>query len=426
MKKNLIRISRAFIVLGAGMAALAGISQSGAWLNAVSRVQDGATVNLEARHQGHFVNENIGDVPWTLAPAYAASAGSTVKYELTNTSYTPKNDKGGLDDYHCFLVDPKLEQDTFVTGVSVSPDNGKMVHHAILFRVEPENVSEAFELNQNGTGWTCFGGSGLGNRGNGNLNASELENPGANNGAWVGAWVPGAGRGNMPAGIGVPVKKGSLYVMQIHYNLANGTGTDRSSFELTYAPEGSKLQAIRNQNLIAPVELPCPDGLNTSECKRETTIKRKVAEVGQIASRQTTGALLLCKRSLSDYQKPVGDASSISTSCDRQVRADGTAYSVAGHMHLLGQQIKVELISEAGNKTLLNIPHWDFHWQGNYWFKTPVQVKKGDTLRVSCVYDNSKDNRPYVGSTPLEMRYITWGEGTSDEMCLGVVNITTK
>jgi Copper type II ascorbate-dependent monooxygenase, C-terminal domain len=74
----------------------------------------------------------------------------------------------------------------------------------------------------------------------------------------------------------------------------------------------------------------------------------------------------------------------------------------------------------------LNIPRWDFHWQGNYWFKTPVQVKKGDILRVSCVYDNSKDNRPYVGNAPLEMRYITWGEGTSDEMCLGVVNMTTN
>ncbi len=426
MNQKFIRLTRAFALLGLGITIATGVSQSGAWLSAISRVQSATTIGHDTPHQGHFVNENIADVPWTLAPTYAAAAGETVRYELSTTAYAPKNEKGGLDDYHCFLIDPKLESDRFVTGVYVLPQNGKMVHHAILFRVEPENVAEAKEFNKNGEGWSCFGGSGLGTRGNANVGASDLENPGGRGGAWVGAWVPGAGKGNLPAGIGVPVKKGSMYVMQIHYNLANGLGTDRSSFELTYAPVGSQLQAIRNQNYIAPVELPCPDGINTPACQRDTTIARNVAEVGAFAARQSAGALLLCKRTLADYQKPVGDASSISTSCDRSIRADATLYSVAGHMHLMGKQIKVELISEGKSKTLLSIPKWDFHWQGNYWFKDPVQAKKGDVIRVSCVFDNSANNRPLIGNNPLEMRYIAWGEGTADEMCLSMINQTSN
>lgn len=424
MNKKFIRIARAFAVLGLGLTVASGVFQSSSWLGAVSRVQSLAVIEHDQRHQGQFVNQNIGDVPWTLAPAYAQSAGNTVRFELSTKEYTPSNEKGGLDDYHCFLVDPKLETDTFVTGVKVTPGNGKMVHHAILFRVEPSTVPEAIERNKNGAGWTCFGGTGLGTRGGADRTAA-LENPGANSGAWVGAWVPGTSGSNMPAGIGVPIKKGSMLVMQVHYNLANGTGTDRSSFELTYAPEGSKLQAIRNQNLVAPVELPCPESIQSNLCRREVTLRKNAEDVG-ISGRLIPPALLaLCNRNLEDYQKPVGDGSNISTNCERKIRADGTLYSVAGHMHLLGKQIKIEHVSSSGTKTLLNIPRWDFHWQGNYWFKDPVSVKAGDTLRVTCVYDNSVANRPYVGNTPLEMRYITWGEGTSDEMCLGVVNMTS-
>ena len=41
--------------------------------------------------------------------------------------------QGGTDDYRCFLLDPSLEQDTFVTGVDVRPGNPDVVHHVILF-----------------------------------------------------------------------------------------------------------------------------------------------------------------------------------------------------------------------------------------------------------------------------------------------------
>ncbi len=422
MRKSIVRLAQASIVLGIGMAIAAGVSQSSPWLGAVARVQ--GVVGEDTRHQGHFVNQNTGDVAWTLAPAYAATAGETVGYELSDKAYTPNNDKGDLDDYHCFLVDPQLAADTFVTGVSIKPGNRKMVHHAILYRVEPSQVPEALERNKNGAGWTCFTGTGLTSRGTGNT-AVNPESLGAGS-AWVGAWVPGAKGFNTPSGIGVPIKKGSMLVMQVHYNLANGLGTDQTSFELTYAPKGSKLQAIRNHNLVAPVELPCPETLQSTACQRERTLQKNADKIGAIGRMIPPGLLYLCDRKLEDYQKNVGDASNISTSCERRLQSDATLYSVSGHMHLLGKQIKTELISSNGTKTLLNIPKWDFHWQGDYWFVNPVEVKKGDILRVTCVHDNSAKNRPYVGSNPLEMRYITWGEGTSDEMCLSTVSMTSN
>jgi hypothetical protein len=61
---------------------------------------------------------------------------------------------------------------------------------------------------------------------------------------------------------------------------------------------------------------------------------------------------------------------------------------------------------------LLDIPAWDFHWQGSYLYETPIPVRAGDAVRISCVWDNTQETPP---------RYILWGEGTQDEMCLGAL-----
>ena len=51
-------------------------------------------------------------------------------------AYTPSAPNGvGTDDYRCFLLDPHLTQDTFLTGTIVLPGNPDVVHHVILFRV---------------------------------------------------------------------------------------------------------------------------------------------------------------------------------------------------------------------------------------------------------------------------------------------------
>ena len=54
-------------------------------------------------------------------------------------------------------------------------------------------------------------------------------------------------------------------------------------------------------------------------------------------------------------------------------------------------------------------------------FDEPVPLTPGDVLRVTCVYDNSGPI-PGPDGRPLEPRYLVWGEGTTDEMCLGGVS----
>jgi hypothetical protein len=44
----------------------------------------------------------------------------------------------------------------------------------------------------------------------------------------------------------------------------------------------------------------------------------------------------------------------------------------------------------------------------------------GDKVRVTCTYDPTlRQELPSLRKLPA--RYVTWGDGSSDEMCLGTV-----
>ena len=88
--------------------------------------------------------------------------GRTVTLAPTK-AYTPHATGGGIDDYHCFVLDPKLKQDAFVTAALIKPQRTGIVHHVILFEAAGAQATAAKQLNaaNGGKGWTCFGGPGL-------------------------------------------------------------------------------------------------------------------------------------------------------------------------------------------------------------------------------------------------------------------------
>jgi hypothetical protein len=74
--------------------------------------------------------------------------------------------------------------------------------------------------------------------------------------------------------------------------------------------------------------------------------------------------------------------------CDHPIEAEATIHAVAGHMHLLGRSIKIEVNrGTAGAATVLDIPEYNFDDQGIRPLATPVKLKKGDVLRVTCTHD---------------------------------------
>ncbi len=318
-------------------------------------------------------------------------------------TYTPSAPTGvGTDDYRCFLLDPHVTTNSFVTGFNVRPGNPNVVHHVILFRVPPSMVAQAEQKDAQtpGQGWTCFGTSGLNNDGS------------IDDAPWLGAWAPGGSEQLYGAGLGEPFPAGSRIVMQVHYNLLNGIQPDRSSAELRLT-QNPHTQTLFTQLLPAPVELPCRPGHTGPLCDRAASLADVKARFGDGPGSTADLLHLLCGGA------PAGPVQS----CTRPVTSPETIRGIAGHMHLLGKSITVVVNRGTPRaRTVLDIPVWDFDNQGSR-PTPPIHLKKGDTVTVTCTHSQAlRDLLPAFKGQPD--KYVVWGDGTTDEMCLAILLVT--
>jgi hypothetical protein len=395
-------------------------SDSPLYIGADRRILTPAEKDLIARWVRGGAKRGTGG---TVSPAAAGDDAPGTTITLTpDRSYTPRATGGGMDDYHCFLLDPKLSQDVFVTSAAVQPQRPQIVHHVILFEAAGSNADAARQLDASsgGKGWTCFGGPGLTETraSAGNIASDRLGSP-----QWISAWVPGHTTNALPSGTGVLVHSGALVVMQVHYNLMHDAMPDRSHVVLKTVPAaGSMLTPLDTFLAPAPVELPCPANSRSALCSRDAALRAEARKYGNDAALIPLGLLYLCRKTLADYPQQVGGARDVRTSCERTVNRPIRIYGVAGHMHVRGFDIRVEL----NNETLLHIPRWDFHWQDVYYLAQPVDASAGDTIRVTCRFDNSRSAQPVIDGKPLAPRYVLWGEGTTDEMCLGMLQVASR
>jgi hypothetical protein len=357
----------------------------------------------------------------TSGPHVALRSGERfLRIAMPGGPYSPSAANGGTDDYRCFLVDPHLTSDTFITGAEVIPGQPAIVHHAILFRVAPSQISaaKAHDAVTPGRGWTCFGNSALPNGGAGVSAVNTLDSA-----PWLAAWAPGGGESVFARGTGIRLGAGSQIVLQVHYNLLaldKATGPDATTVRLRLAPSSAKLQALQTMLLAGPVELPCTPQESGRLCERSAALLDLQSRFGPQAGTTVAGLQLLCGGSL------VAPRAGPTQRCSRTASQQMVVRAVAGHMHLLGRSISVTLNpGTARQRTLLNRKVWDFDNQRATALKHPVTVRPGDTLRVTCTHDAAlRSMLPQLADRPP--RYVMWGEGTSDEMCLGIVLYTLR
>ncbi|MFC6286706.1 hypothetical protein ACFP3Q_10870 [Nocardioides sp. GCM10027113] len=396
-------------LMALGLVVLAGCG-SGAEPDALPAAGDAADASEpEAAGEGAEPEQADGHDHDHSGPSYVAPGKlrrGEQRVDLAMTEpYTPSAPYGtGNDDYRCFLLDPGLEEDAWLTGTHVQPGNTATVHHVILFRVPPDQVAraEAMDAGEDGPGWTCFGGTGL----------DPVQ--GIDDAPWLGAWAPGGEESVHRRGFGVRLEQGTRIVMQVHYNLLAGDDPDVSATQLRLTDGGRDLTALRTMLLPAPVELPCRPGRDGPLCDREAAMADVKERFGQRAG--ATGDLL---HLLCGSQPEPGQVQS----CTRTVGEPTTIRGVAGHMHLLGREIRIEVNPGTDRaRTVLDIPVWDFDDQGARPIE-PVRLQPWDTVRVTCRHVQwLRDRLPAFEGQPE--RYVVWGDGTTDEMCLGILQVT--
>lgn len=327
---------------------------------------------------------------------------------------------GTKDLYHCALIDPGFTEDRYITKSLITPGNSAIVHHSILFLVEASKAATARAKDNNGQGWTCFG--------------APLNNLGVFDGTpWLGAGVPGNQGNPQPVGTGVFVPAGSLLVLQVHYNLLGGSGSDASSVELTTvraSQSGGNLKAMQIDPLAAPVDLPCPKGTVRNAnpaldlCNRSNSMADLQDRFGFGVALTANMLEIMC-----GHQPPTDDpkkahTKKVTVTCTQALPA-GVLRTVTPHMHLLGVSWKATASVGGRSVPVLNVPHYNFDQQTTTVLKKPITVPSGSTITFSCTFDPTL--RSKIGQTKdLPPRYVTWGDGSADEMCMAILGRTAS
>jgi Flp pilus assembly protein TadD len=121
------------------------------------------------------------------------------------------------------------------------------------------------------------------------------------------------------------------------------------------------------------------------------------------------------KIGLSSYQIDIpAGASNFVVTDSMTMPIDVDVTGILPHAHYLARDMQgYVLLPGGGTNWLIRIPDWNFNWQGDYRFKTPVFAPKGSTLTMRFTYDNSTNNPRNPHNPPVRVRY---GVQTVDEM----------
>ncbi len=286
-------------------------------------------------------------------------------------AYTPK---AFPDDYRCFFLDWPGASTTYITGFGVEPGNPAIVHHVVAYVVRAENTQTFQTLDDADPdpGWACFGGPG-GDPGVGGPKAS-----------WLGGWAPGGNGEDFPEGTGIEIPVGAKVVMQVHYN----------SLKPAPAPDLTKV-LLRTDVMVQKKAAILPFANIQWVIGGQMTIPAHSTDVMHAVDTDLTTLVNLVTGGAIENGKPL------------------TLHAVGLHLHTLGTHASTRLDRADGTSEChIDIPHWNFHWQRNYTFKTPKVLNPGDKVHLECHWDNPGNQD------------VNWGENTSDEMCLAPYYVT--
>ncbi len=296
-----------------------------AWVNNGSPEGDPAALSAPPQFTEGW---NIGqpDAIYTMPKPYTVQAEGTI-------------------DYQYFTIDPKLTEDVWVVAAEARPDNTSVVHHAVLFAVPP--------------GSQGFGGR---QRGGGGGEAAIA------GGQLLAIYAPGMPAWQYPQGMALHVKKGSTFIIQMHYTACGSQQQDQSYIGLKFAKVEDVKQRIRN-------------GMSINF----------------------------------GFEIPPHDNDFVVTSKSKFLR-DTTLLQFFPHMHYRGKSFRYEAIYPDGSREiLLDVPNYDFNWQLRYDLAEPKRMPRGTTLVCTAHFDNSADNL----FNPDPNKTVRFGLQSFEEMMIG-------
>jgi hypothetical protein len=262
----------------------------------------------------------------------------------------------GLVEYQFFQIPTHLAEDKWIQAIEVRPGDPRVVHHLRVFAQPPGPDTR----NQPKPGEVLCLDEVCGN----------LEPPLIGYGPNIVSIAVGTQPDIYPAGSAKRLKAGTRLSLHMHYTTMGVATTDQTRIGFVFAKEPPAIElktvSMAQENFAIPPGAPSHLVQGTVNFKEDVLL-----------------------------------------------------HSLGPHSHLRGKSWWFELEQPDGTrKTLLSVPRFDFNWQLNYVFKSPIPVPAGSRLIGKAVYDNSTGN-PF---NPDPTATVGWGNLTVQEMmCASVV-----
>jgi len=269
----------------------------------------------------------------------------------------------GTMSYQYARVETNFETDKWLQAMEIRPTAPDVVHHVTVFAISREISSQmAFAM---ASLPVTSGQRNDGRRPTGKV-AHEADPLRMD---CLTDYVPGSSAVIYPQDFGRRLIKGSSLLFQFHYT-PNGKAThDQTRFAMRFAERPPK-----------------------NEVRVATIINTKI--------KIPAGA---------DHHPEWGRMTA---------REDMYLISLLPHLHLRGKSCRFEMkTGSAPPQVLLEVPHYDFDWQHVYRPIEPIHVPRGSTIWFRAWYDNSRRNP----ENPDPTKTVRWGEQTTDEMLLGII-----
>jgi hypothetical protein len=256
----------------------------------------------------------------------------------------------GKDIYRNFVIPLGLDEEKWINAIEYKPGAPQVVHHVLYF-LDTSGTARQKDLEDPAPGFSGFGSV-------------------VNHFRYLGGWDLGTQASELPYGLAMKAPKGSDLIIQVHYSPKGREYQDLSKLAIHFS---DKPTARPWTILPVPPMFGILDGIDIPAGEKEY-IKRN------------------------SFTLPV----------------DVEAFRVNAHAHYLGKRMEMTALFPDGRREwLLRMSDWNFAWQEDYQFKTPVRLPAGTKVEVLISWDNSATNPHQTNHPPIPVR---WGSQSADEM----------
>lgn len=181
----------------------------------------------------------------------------------------------------------------------------------------------------------------------------------------LGGWTPGSGPIELPADAPTVLPKGSDLVLQVHFHPTGKPEKEQSSLTLYFTDTAPTRRIIDIP--LGSNQIDIPPGERAYKVRDHFTLPIDVDAIGIIP-----------------------------------------------HAHYICKDMKgLAILPDGTKKWLIWIRDWDFNWQEQYRYATPMRLPAETRLEMEFTYDNSDEN-PRNPSHPVKR--VRWGPELTDEM----------